>query len=354
MSQVFACQVIDDFCKRLLEASGVPVADAEIVSSIMVDTSLEGVDTHGISRLPVYLKCLLNGRINPKPNIGKNINAAVASVDGDNGLGQLVAYRAMNIAIDLAKMYGIGFVTAKNSNHFGAASTYCKMATEHQMIGQAYTNSPSAIPPWGGRTAYFGTNPISYGFPNSDHPIVIDMSSSIVARGNIILAAKENKPIPEGWAIDKYGNPTTNARDALDGAVLPVGGAKGYALALAGEVMSGIISGSAYGTHVGWIYDERSDSVNIGHSFMAMDISKLLPVEEYTQRLGNMICEIKEIPRADGIHEIRIPGERRQVTAEKRKNEGIPITDGLLQELNALAENLGIPTLNEPLGCQSY
>ncbi|MGI1657742.1 MAG: Ldh family oxidoreductase [Desulfitobacterium sp.] len=345
MSQVFTCQVIDNYCQRLLEASGVSAADAKIVTSILVDTSLEGIDTHGISRLPVYLECLINGRINPKPNIQETINVAVAHVDGDNGLGQLVAFHSMNIAIDLARSYGIGFVTAKNSNHFGAASSYCKLATEQQMIGQAYTNSPSGIPPWGGRSPYFGTNPISYGFPNADYPVIIDMSTSIVARGNIILAAKDDKAIPEGWAIDKDGKATTNAKAALEGAVLPIGGAKGYTLALAAEVMSGIISGSAYGSHVGWIYDEGRDPVNVGHGFLAIDIAKLMTVEEFGQRMGNMIREIKEIPRTEGIKEIRIPGEKRQSNAKQRQQNGIPIAYGLLKELNALAERLGISML---------
>lgn len=341
MKQRYSPQTLENFCKAHLMAAGVPEAEALIVSSVLVDTSLDGIDTHGISRLPIYLSRLLNGRINPKPSIQKTLNGAVASVDGDNGLGQLVAYRSMALAIDLAKEYGLGFVTVKNSNHFGAASTYCKMAAQEQMIGQAYTNSPCGIPPWGGKSPYFGTNPISYGFPNGNQPVVIDMSSSTVARGNIILAAKEGRSIPEGWAIDKDGNPTTDAKEALQGAVLPVGGAKGYALALAVEVMSGIISGSAYGTHVGWIYDESLDPVNIGHSFFALDISRLMPYEDYAQRMTNMIGEIKDVPKAEAVNAIRIPGERRQTISEECKKDGIPINEGLLQELNELATKLG-------------
>lgn len=345
MSPCFSFQRIDHFCQALLIASGVPVAEAKIVASILVDTSLEGIDTHGISRLPVYLKCLSSGRINPAPSIQTTINGAVAGVDGDNGLGQLVAHHAMKTAIELSQKYGIGFVTVKNSNHFGAASTYCKMAAEEQMIGQVYTNAPSAVPPWGGKAPYFGTNPIAYGFPNGNQPVVIDMSSSTVARGNIILAAKEERDIPEGWAIDKEGKPTTNAKAALEGAVLPIGGAKGYALALAVEVFSGIISGSAYGSHVGWINDDAVEPANIGHSFLTIDISRFMPIEEFTQRMKDMIREIKETPKADGISEIRIPGERRQIIAEKRRRDGIPISDGLLSELNKFAKKFKISML---------
>lgn len=138
-----------------------------------------------------------------------------------------------------------------HSNHFGAASYYCKMAARRQMVGMAFTNTPPGIPPWGGRRPYFGTNPIAFAFPTDKYPVVVDMSSSTVARGNIILAAKEGRDIPPGWTIDAEGRPTTDPKKALEGVVLPVGGAKGYALALAVEVMSGIISGSAYGPEVG-------------------------------------------------------------------------------------------------------
>lgn len=142
MNRCFSTLRVENFCKTLLIATKVPEDEAKIIASILVDTSLDGIDTHGISRLPIYLSRIINGRINPKPLMQRSISGAVASVDGDNGLGQLVAYRSMELAIDLAKEYGVGFVTVRNSNHFGAASTYCKMATSQQMIGQAYTNAP--------------------------------------------------------------------------------------------------------------------------------------------------------------------------------------------------------------------
>lgn len=345
MKQFYSPEKLQDFCQALLSAVGVPEGEAKIVSSVLVDTSLDGIDTHGISRLPIYLSRLQNGRINSKPSIKIERDGAIACINGDNGLGQLVAVRAMELGIELAKEHGISFVTVNNSNHFGAASTYCKMAAKAQMIGQAYTNAPSAIPPWGGKKPYFGTNPISYGFPLADESVVIDMSSSIVARGNIILAAKEGRSIPEGWAIDKDGNPTTDANAAIEGSVLPVGGPKGYALALAVEVMSGILSGSAYGSHVGFIYDDGSEPANVGHSFIVIDIKRLMPVEEYEQRMDNMIHEIKGIPLANGVKSIRIPGEKRQSIACERTTQGIPIDEGLLNELNKIAEKIGVNPL---------
>ncbi|AEG59957.1 Ldh family oxidoreductase [Desulforamulus ruminis] len=342
----FSGDQLIQFCTNLLQGVGVPKADAEIVADVLVDTSLEGLDTHGISRLPIYVTRIQNGRINPQPNIKVNKTApSVATVDGDNGLGQLVGVKSMEVAINLAKETGVGAVATKHSNHYGASSYFCKQAAAAGMVGLAFTNTPSGIPPWGGRESYFGTNPIAFGFPGKEQPVVVDMSSSIVARGNIILAAKQGKPIPEGWAIDKEGKPTTDAKAALDGAVLPMAGPKGYAMALAVEIMSGILSGSAFGKNVGWIYDESTQPVDIGHFFIALDVSKFMPMGAFIDRMQQMITEIKETPKAEGVEEIYIPGERRTNKAALRNKEGVPVSDQLLAELNQLAQGVGATIL---------
>jgi len=334
------------FCKELLMHYGVPEQDATIVTEVLIDASLEGVDTHGVNRLPIYVSRIKNGRINAKPKVKISKSGATGIVDGDNGLGQLVAVRSMEVAIELAHEYGVSIVVTRHSNHFGAASYYCKMAVDRQMIGITFTNTPPGIPPWGGKRPYFGTNPIAFAFPTGGQPIVVDMSSSTVARGNIILAAKEGKPIPLGWAIDKEGRPTTDPNKALEGAVLPIGGPKGYALCLAVEVMSGILSGSAFGPDVGWIYDDKLEPVNIGHCFMAIDISRFMPLEMFYNRINKMIREIKSVPLADGFSEIFIPGERRQIKFKERLREGIPIGESVLQELNQLAQEVNLPPLS--------
>lgn len=334
------------FCQNLLAGAGVPEEDAAIVADVLVDTSLEGIDTHGVSRLPIYLTSIQKGRINARPNIKVDRTApGLANVDGDNGLGQLVGVCSMQVAISLAVEAGIGAAAAKHSNHFGASSYFCKMASSSGMVGMAFTNTPSGIPPWGGKQAYFGTNPIAFAFPGKEEPVVIDMSSSTVARGNIILAAKEGRTIPEGWAIDSEGRPTTDAKAALGGAVLPMAGPKGYAMALAVEMLSGVLSGSAYGPRVGWIYDESTEPVDIGHFFLAIDISKLMPMTQFLNRMDHMTREIKNSPKAEGINEILIPGERRTRNAGKRSAEGIPLSHQLLDELNKLALNFGVKPL---------
>ncbi|KLU60555.1 (2R)-3-sulfolactate dehydrogenase (NADP(+)) [Peptococcaceae bacterium CEB3] len=344
----FTCPVetLQRHCIDLLVATGVSVKEAEMVTTILIDTSLEGIDTHGISRLPAYLSCLNEGRINAQPQIKIVKSGAVAKVDGDNGLGQLVSATSMSVALDLADEFGIGLAVTRRSNHFGASSYYCKIAAQRGMIGVVFTNAPPAMPPWGGKSAYFGTNPIAFGFPNAGFPVTADLASSQVARGKIILAAKEGRAIPLGWAIDKDGRETTDAQAAIaGGAVLPLGGAKGYALAMAIEVMTGILSGSAYGNEVGFIYDGNKEPADVSHSFIALDVSRIMPVNLFLERMDGMIGGVKSVPLADGADAIRIPGEKRYKTFQARMKGGIPIRSAVLNELRQIASTLGVKRL---------
>jgi LDH2 family malate/lactate/ureidoglycolate dehydrogenase len=201
----------------------------------------------------------------------------------------------------------------------------------------ATTNSPPGIAPWGGKKAYFGTNPIAFGFPTrQEPPVIVDMSSSVVARGRIMLAAMEGQAIPEGWAMDEEGVETTDAAAALKGAVLPLGGAKGYALAMAVEVMSGVLSGAAFGPHVNNLYKDDDPPANVGHSFILLDVSRWMPLHDYYARMDQLLEEIKESPRAKGTQEILYPGERRHRTYLKMAR-GIILPSAVQEELEGLA-----------------
>ncbi|MDA8229035.1 MAG: Ldh family oxidoreductase [Desulfitobacterium hafniense] len=345
MNSKFPLEQVELFCRQLIEACGVSKEDSEVIAKVVLDISLDGIDTHGVSRLPQYLVSFRKGRINPRPNIQVSVSGATAVVDGDNALGHVVSVKSMETAINLAKEYGIGMVTAKHSNHFGAASYYCKQAIKENMIGIVFTNAPCGVAPWGGKRPYFGTNPMTFGFPNNQTSIIVDTSTSTVARGNILLAAKQGKEIPLGWALDKEGRPTTDAKEALDGALLTLGGGKGFALAVAVEILAGILSGSGYGTEVGWIYDDSEKPVNMGHCFIAVDVSRFMPTETFFARLLDMVQGIKSIPLAEGFDEIRIPGERREAIAQTRRQEGIPVAENILNELNDLAKELGVNLL---------
>ncbi len=332
------------FCKGVLESLGLPPEDARVVADSLVRANLEGTDSHGVSRLPIYARRVREGRISARPEVRVERSGAVLRVDGGNALGQVASYRALEAAIPVAWEAGIAAVAVRNSNHFGTAAYYCQMACREGMALIATTNSPPGIVPWGGRKAYFGTNPIAFGFPTRrEPPVIVDMSSSVVARGKIILAAQQGLPIPPGWAVDGEGRETTDAAAALQGAVLPLGGPKGYALALAVEMLSGVLSGAAFGPHVNNIYEEGASPSGVGHSFILLDIARWMPLDEYYARVDQFIGEIKATPRAAGAEEVLYPGERRYRAFLEKTREGIALPETVVEELAELAGQYGVP-----------
>lgn len=340
-------EILRKFIAEALHKAGVSWPEAQVIAEILLDADLEGKPSHGISRLPVYVSCLKRGRMNSAPAIEcRQIAPALGRVDGDNGLGLLVGARAMTFAMELADKSGAGFVAVKRSSHFGTAAYYCRMAAEAGKIGLALTNAPSGVSPWGGRSAFLGTNPIAMAFPGRDsRHVVVDLSTSVTARGRIIQAAKAGQPIPEGWAVDQDGRPTTDAKAAMQGAVLPMAGPKGYALGLAVEILCSVLTGAAFGPHVGWMYDGSLKPVDVGHAFLAIDVAPLMDVAVFTSRLEDLVKEIKEVPLAYGHQEIFIPGERGRLAAFKHR-DGLDITEPVLGELEALAGELGLAPLS--------
>ncbi|MBT2642497.1 Ldh family oxidoreductase [Bacillus sp. ISL-41] len=333
------------FAGKVLEKAGVNSENAQNVADALIRANLEGVDSHGISRLAIYTERLIEKRINPKPNIlFEERGTSILTVDGDNGLGHAVSSQAIKKGINMAKQSGMVGISIKNSNHFGTASFYCQMACDHNLAAMAFTNSPPGIAPWGGRKAFFGTNPIAFGFPTGNSiPVIIDLSTSIAARGKIILADKQGESIPDGWAMDENGEMTNDPSEALKGAVLPFGGAKGSALALAVEVLAGVLTGAAFGPHVNSIYQDTNKSpANVGHFFILIDIEKFMPFEQFTYSMNELLKEMKQIPKAQGIEEIRYPGERRNQEFEKRITEGIPISANVQEELIRLGDKFDI------------
>ena len=301
---------LKEFCDGVFVSLGMTREDAEVAADSLVRANLEGTESHGVSRLAIYARRIKEGRISAKPDIRVERTGSVLRVDGGNGLGQVASYHALLAAIPVAKETGIAGVAMRNNNHFGTAAYYCQMACREGMALIVMSNSPPGIAPWGGRSAYFGTNPIAFGFPTKRKPpVIVDMSSSVVARGRIIFAAKQGLPIPEGWAIDEEGVVTTDAEAALKGAVLPLGGAKGYALALAVEIMSGVLSGAAFGPHLNNLYKVGDPPANVGHSFVLLDVSRWMQVDKYYERIEQFLREIKASPRAKGIEEIYYPPE---------------------------------------------
>lgn len=337
-----------DAVRRLVasiaKATGVPAPDAAILADALVDADVHGVSTHGISRLNIYVQRMRKGLINPRAELSiTSRRPSALTVDAGNGLGQVQAVKTLELLVPLAKQNGVAAATIRNSQHFGALSYYCNKAAAQDMILFATTNCEPAVPPEGASQAYFGTNPIACSFPTGKgYPIKIDLATSIVARGNIIAAQKAGKPIPSGWALSPEGEPTTDANQALLGAVLAMAGHKGYALALMVEVLSGVLSGAAIGPAVGSMYKNLDRKQDVGHFFCLLDIAAFMDVGEFKQRLDETVEEIKACRKRAEVVEILVPGERSHRTSEYNLAHGIPIEPVTLKELRGLCQDLGV------------
>lgn len=334
------------FARTLAEKSGVAEADASILADSLVDANLQGIDTHGISRLPVYLKRISLGLIDPgaKMQFEKRL-AAVGTLDAKNGLGQVAGVKGMEEAINMAKQCGVGMVGVVNSQHFGAAGYYCAIAARRGFVGLAFTNAEPALPPWGSYEAYFGTNPIAMGVPTgTEVPIIIDSSTSIVARGKIVAAARTKTPIPIDWALDPEGNPTSDPDKALAGAVLTMAGPKGYALAMMVDILSGVITGGGFGTHVNSMYKDMEHPANVGHMVMAINVEGFMPLNEFYDRVKALTTDIKSSKKRKGVDEIHLPGERKSINKNLRLKQGIPLDASVVKELSELASAMNVPS----------
>ena len=339
-----------EFAARVLQAVGVPANDAATVAWALVEANLEGIDTHGISRLALYTRRVQAGLAAARPTMRLDHPApAVGLLDADNALGPVAAQTAMNEAVRLAKQFGVGMVAVAHTNHAAALSTYTEQAAAANCLGVMVCNTPPGMPPWGGIKPLLGTNPLAFAAPGPDAgapPVVVDMATTVVARGNIIMAARQQQAIPEGWAIDAAGNPTTDAQAALGGSVLPMAGAKGFALAVMVEMLASTLSGAGWGPNVHSPYDDWSQPTDAGLWCLAIHLGPLMAPEVYRERLGGLLGAIHTAPAAPGAT-IRVPGERRaQVRAERTAN-GIPIDPTTRKELDGLADELALAPLGQ-------
>lgn len=340
----FQARDVQSLVARLATAIGVRSSDAEILARALVDADLQGVSTHGVSRLNIYLQRIERGLIDPKAELTIERNGgSVLALDACNGLGQVQAIKALDLLLPIARQNGIAAATIRNSQHFGALSYYCNRAADNGMILLAMTNCESAMSPEGGYQAFFGTNPIAASFPTGKgFNIKIDLATSIVARGNIIAAQKKNQTIPEGWALDRHGEPTTDAQEALLGTVLTMAGHKGYALALMIEVFSGILSGAAIGPEIGSMYKNLDRKQDVGHFFCLLNIAAFLDPDDFRKRIDETIDRIKGSKRRPGVDEILVPGERSARNARANEARGIMVSAETQAELEQWCKRLNL------------
>ena len=331
------------FCGSVLEKLSVPREDAETVSDCLLQADLRGVDSHGVIRLPVYAGRIRKGVVNPRPKPRIVMSyAAAALLDGDNGLGAVVGSQAMENAINLAALSGIGLVGVRRSNHFGIAAFYVGKAIQRNFIGVAASNAPPHMAPFGGRSRFLGTNPFAIGIPAGKRsPLLFDASTSVVARGKIIVAAQERKPIPDGWAIDCEGNPTTDAAAALAGSVLAFGGPKGSAISFIIDILCGVLTGSAFALHLNTLENLGAEQ-NLGHVFVALRTDLFMPTQEFAARMDAILEMLSVSPPAAGVERVLAAGELETQNEARNRALGVPLAASVVDQLATLGGELGV------------
>ena len=324
------------FTAACLENLGLLGADARLVAETLVAANLRGVDSHGVVRLPHYATRLRNGTVKARPQISaRRTGPSAAVVEGDAGMGQLVAVRAMNEAIALARETGTGAVVARNSSHCGACAWFVEMAAKAGMIGIALTHTDSIMVPPGMKRIFLGSNPIAFGAPGEREPFIVDMSTTHVAWGKILVARQEGKPIPPDWGVDAHGKPTTDPNAAVG--LAPTGGHKGYALAAMVEILCAQLAGVPFGRHVTKMYGELEKPRNLGHFMLALDPGRFSDRAIFLAQVRAFM----EAMRAEGA---LAPGDPERRSAERRRREGIDLGNAR-EELNKLAAELGVAPL---------
>lgn len=347
-------QKLSEFTKNVFLSYNLSESEATVCSEILVMSDLRGIPSHGVARLKRYVDGMDDGIIFPlnKPEILKEAPSN-AAVDGNAGLGQIVAHFSTKLAIEKAKNTGVGIVTVKNSNHFGIAGYYAKMILDEDMLGISLTNSAPLVVPTFGKEMLVGTNPISMAAPaGKNRPFFLDMATSVVPRGKLEVYNRDEKPLPEGWAVDSLGKITTNASDVLNnmtnrlgGGILPLGGEgelysgyKGYGLAMIVDILSGVLSGGAYANRVNMKKDGQPTPANVSHFFMALKIENFVELETFKASMDDFIDRIKGSQKADGQSRIFIHGEKEFEKYDLYKKQGVPLQEKVYQTLKQISD----------------
>ncbi len=314
----------------------------------MVEASVRGSDTHGVIRVPLYVRRIRGGGVNPRPNIRVvTEKPSAALIDGDNGFGHLVMRRATLLAIEKARATGVGWVGARMSNHAGPGSLYASMPLAHGMIGIYFAvGSSNHLPPWGGREVLLGTNPVAIAVPaDQEAPVIMDMAPTVASFGKIRLYAQRGDPMPDGWMIDQDGKPLHDAKRAHEGHLLPIGGYKGYALAMMIGLLAGTLNRAAFGREVVDMVDDTSSVANTGHAIAAVSVDTFCPLDEFKRQVDTVVRQMRESERLPGAERIFVPGEQSAEKMRDRMANGIPMPAHLRDNLNNCARELGVAPL---------
>jgi L-2-hydroxycarboxylate dehydrogenase (NAD+) len=340
--------VLRAFTARAFERAGLPSDDALAVAALMVEADLQGSEGHGIFRLPQYIRRLRAGGVNARPQIRVvRERAAMALVDGDNGMGHLAMKRAAELAIEKARSAGSAWVGVRRGNHAGPASLYAKMPMRAGMIGMYFAvGNANHLPPWGGVEMLLSTNPIAVAIPAGEEPpVVLDMATTVAAYGKVKTKAQRGETMPEGWMIDRDGRPITDPKRMNDGFLVPIGGYKGYGLALVFGMLAGTLNGAAMGREVIDFNADDSSETNTGQAILALDIEAFQDRPSFLESVDRLVRDLRDSEKMKGTQRIWLPGEQSHAKIEENTRLGVPMPEALRKSLDALSTELGIDRL---------
>ena len=339
---------LQTFAAHALVGAGLPDQHAVRAAELILRSDLAGADGHGIFRLPQYVRRMRAGGMNPKARITTvSETPAMAVVDGDNGLGHLVMDRATALAAEKAQASGAAWIGVRGSNHAGAASVWAAAMLPHDMIGlYLAVGSANHMAPWGGTDLLLSTNPIAVAVPAGEEaPIVVDMATTVAAYGKVKIAAQRGETMPEGWMIDRQGQPLTDPTRSAEGLLVPAGGYKGYALALIFGLLAGTLNDAAFGEDVIDFNRDDTSVTNTGQAVLALSLDRFGGVDAFKRRVDTVVRQIRGSARLPGFDEVRVPGENRPALHDRRMRDGIPIGKELRASLDGLARTLEIAPL---------
>ena len=346
----FSQNKIADFIESSFKAVGMPNEHAKIISRLMSEADVSGADGHGIFRLPGYIRRIREGGLNLNPDIRvEREKSGMALVNGDNAQGHLVMKFCADLATKKAKKSGVAWVGVHHSNHAGPAALYAKIPLSENMIGiYVAIGNANHLPPWGGTEMLLSTNPIAIAVPGLKEPsIVLDMATTVAAYGKVKTAAQRGEQMPEGWMIDRKGQPLTDPAKSEDGFLLPIGGPKGYGLALMFGLLAGTLNGAAFGKDVIDFNADFKTATNTGQFVVAIDIASFSDVGTFKSNVDNIYRTMKNSPTLPGYDEVLLPGEQSHKKRVNRIKNGIPLHDELLEILNKTARDLGVEPLKK-------
>ncbi len=354
--------IMEKFMVDVLNAAGLPEEDAKVVSEVLIAADKRGIDSHGVNRLkPIYIDRIRDGILNPVTNMEiVKEGPTIAVIDGHNGMGHVISKKAMQMAIDKAKTYGMGMVAVRNSTHYGIAGYYTLMAVENGMIGISGTNARPSIAPTFGVENMLGTNPLTFSMPSDDEfPFFLDCATSITQRGKIELYQRKGKDCPKGWVIDEDGNSKTDStevlKDLISGkaALTPLGGVgeelggyKGYGYAAVVEILSAALQSGSYMKMLLGFQNGKKVPYPLGHFFIAIDINAFVELDEFKKTTGDILRELRNSKKMPGAERIFTPGEKEHLVWFERKDKGVPLNEALQKEVKQLVEMYDIKGYN--------